>query len=177
MMCCHGRMSEDAGWSCTGGAWCFVPLLIVFGLTACGFQLRQPVEIPSEYNPMFIEGGSLVRQALIDQLAGSAVQLTGDKKTAGLVVRIIREQSTSRLLAVDQNGKALAYGLHYLVSFDAVTRDGTPLVPLQSMDLVRNFDNPNVEVLGKQLESELIYGDMALDAAQRILVRLRAALL
>lgn len=177
MMRCHRRKSEGVGWSCTGGAWCFVPLLIVFGLTACGFHLRQPVEIPADYNPMYIEGGHLVRQALIDQLTGSAVQLSSDKKTAGLVVRIIREQRSSRLLAVDQNGKALAYELHYLVSFDAIAKDGSELVPLQSMDLIRNFDNPDVEVLGKQLESELIYGDMASDVAQRILVRLRAALL
>jgi LPS-assembly lipoprotein len=33
-----------------------------------------------------------------------------------------------------------------------------------------------VEVLGKQLEEELIYEDFATDAADRILMRLRAVL-
>lgn len=160
-----------------GQAWYFVPLLMALGLTACGFHLRQPVEIPPGYNPMFIKGGNLVRQALIDQLAGSQAQLTDDKGAAGLVIRITREQRSSRVLAVDQNGKALAYELHYLVSFDAKVKGDVHQVPEQTMDLVRNFDNPDVEVLGKQLESELIYEDMALDAAQRILLRLRASLL
>lgn len=177
MMCGRGIDRSGLGLIFSGRVWYFGPLLMALGLTACGFHLRQPVEIPPGYNPMFIEGGNLVRLALIDQLSGSAVQLTDNKAAAGLVVRITREQRSSRILAVDQNGKALAYELHYLVSFDAVAKDGGGQVPAQTMDLVRNFDNPDVEVLGKQLESDLIYEDMALDAAQRILVRLRAALL
>ena len=42
---------------------------------------------------------------------------------------------------------------------------------------MRGFDNPDTEVLGKQLESELIYQDLIEDAADRVLIRLRAALI
>jgi LPS-assembly lipoprotein len=42
---------------------------------------------------------------------------------------------------------------------------------------VRTYENPDVEVLGKQLEADLIYEDLAQDAADRILARLRAKLL
>ena len=42
---------------------------------------------------------------------------------------------------------------------------------------MRGFDNPDTEVLGKQLEGELIYQDMIDDAADRVLIRLRAALI
>jgi len=135
------------------------------------------VEIPPGFNPMFIKGGTLVRQAMIDQLTGSNVELTEDREKAGLIVHIKSETRSQRVLAVDQDGKALAYELHYLVRFDAATKDGSAKVPEQRMDLIRNFDNPDVEVLGKQLESELIYEDLATDAAQRILIRLRAMLL
>ncbi|MCF8003337.1 MAG: hypothetical protein K9L32_03865, partial [Chromatiaceae bacterium] len=42
--------------------------------------------------------------------------------------------------------------------------------------LERTFDdNPDVAVLGKQLESDIIYQDMADDAADQVLLRLRAA--
>jgi LPS-assembly lipoprotein len=78
--------------------------------------------------------------------------------------------------AVDSSGKVLAYELHYLVRFDAVGPDGSQRCPAQTLDLVRTFDNPDVEVLGKQLEEELIYQDFATDAADRILMRLRAVL-
>ena len=60
--------------------------------------------------------------------------------------------------------------------FDAVGKDGKERMPPQTLDLVRTFDNPDVEVLGKQLEEELIIQDFATDAADRILMRLRAVL-
>jgi LPS-assembly lipoprotein len=41
---------------------------------------------------------------------------------------------------------------------------------------VRTFENPDVEVLGKQQEAELIYQDLTDEEAIRILARMRAAL-
>ncbi|TCT22673.1 LPS-assembly lipoprotein [Thiobaca trueperi] len=148
-------------------------------LTGCGFHLRGSLEIPPSLNPVFIQApaGSPVRQAFDDRLAGSDVRLAASPAEARLIVRILSEERSSRVVAVDANGKTLAYELHYLVQFDAVGPDGVQRVSRQSMDLIRNFDNPDVEVLGKQLEEELIYQDFAADAADRILMRLRAALI
>lgn len=148
-------------------------------LTGCGFHLRGSLEIPPSLNPIFIQApaGSPVRQAFDDRLAGSDVRLAATPAEARLIVRILSEERASRVAAVDANGKVLAYELHYLVRFDAVGPDGTQRVSPQSMDLIRNFDNPEVEVLGKQLEEEIIYQDFAADAADRILMRLRAALI
>ena len=42
---------------------------------------------------------------------------------------------------------------------------------------MRDFVNPDTEVLGKQLEADLIFEDMQHEAAERILQRLRTALL
>ena len=80
------------------------------------------------------------------------------------------------MVATGSAGKVLAYELHFLVVYDAVTPDGQPRVPEQTLDLSRTFDNPDVEVLGKQLEEAQIYQEFAIDAADRILLRLRAAL-
>lgn len=149
---------------------------VLLAQAGCGFQLRGSVEIPSEYSPLYIQGatGSPVRSAIKDLLVG--MQLTESLAEAKLVLRILSEQRSSRVAAVDVNGKTLAYELHYLVRFDAVGADGNQRVPPQTLDLTRNFDNPDVEVLGKQLEEELIYADFATDAADRILMRLRAVL-
>lgn len=152
---------------------------VAAALTGCGFHLRGSLEIPPSLNPVFIQApaGSPVRQAFDDRLAGSDVRLAASPAEARLIVRILSEERSSRVVAVDANGKTLAYELHYLVQFDAVGPDGVQRVSRQSMDLIRNFDNPDVEVLGKQLEEELIYQDFAADAADRILMRLRAALI
>lgn len=137
------------------------------------------MEIPPALTPMFIQapGGSPVRTAIEDQLSGSTVKLASSAAQAKLILRILSEGRSSWVAAVDASGKALAYELHYQVRFDAVAPDGQQKVPPQTLDLVRNFDNPDVEVLGKQLEEEMIYNDFAVDAADRVLMRLRAVLL
>lgn len=147
-------------------------------VSGCGFQLRGEAEIPLAYQPLFIEAasGSVLRMALDDRLTGSRVQRATDPGRARLVLRILSEERSSRVAAVDINGKTLAYELHYGVRFEVRAADDRVLLAPQSMDLVRHFDNPDVEVLGKQLEEAMLYEDFAADAADRILMRLRAAL-
>ncbi|QGU32043.1 LPS assembly lipoprotein LptE [Thermochromatium tepidum] len=144
----------------------------------CGFQLRGTIEIPSVYNPILIQApsDSAVERALHDLLIGSQVQLTTNPAQARLTLRILSERRSERVAAVDLNGKTLAYELHYLVEFEAVGADGQTRVPRQTLDLTRTFDNPDVEVLGKQIEQAMIYDDFAVEAADRILMRLRAVL-
>jgi LPS-assembly lipoprotein len=144
----------------------------------CGFRLRGSVEIPAAYNPMLIQApvGSPVERAIRDLLVGSQVALTTNPAEAKLTLRILSENRSERVAAVDLNGKTLAYELHYLVDFEAIGPDGQPRVSRQTLDLARTFDNPDVEVLGKQLEQAMLYEDFAVEAADRILMRLRAVL-
>ncbi|MFD2112178.1 LPS assembly lipoprotein LptE [Thiorhodococcus fuscus] len=164
--------------SARGWTWLLIALLVAALASGCGFRLRGEVEIPKDLTPIYVDSnpGSPVRSAIGDLLAGSEVHLTENPAEARLRLRILSESRSSRVAAVDANGKTLAYELHYVVRFDAVSPDGAQKVPPQTMDLVRNFDNPDVEVLGKQLEEDLIYQDFATDAADRILMRLRAVL-
>ncbi len=158
----------------------FSPLLLALLLcSGCGFHLRGSLEIPPALNPILIQAAttSPVRRAIEDLLASSSVRLTTNPAEARLILRILSEERVSRVAAVDVNGKTLAFELHSLVRFDAVTPDGTQKVPPQTLDLMRNFDNSDVEILGKQLEEKLIYTDFAADAADRILMRLRAVLI
>jgi len=151
----------------------FAPLL----LAGCGFHLRGAVEIPQELTPLYIQSGGLIGDAIEARLQGSDVKLTDEPAQAGMVLRIPRQRRRSRVVAVDRRGKALAYVLAYEFSFDAVDARGQTLVSRQDVVLDRTFDdNPNVSVLGKQLESDIIYQDMADDAADQVLLRLRAAL-
>ena len=165
------------------GARIFLAMIVLLtGIlltSACGFKLRGQVEIPPELNPMSIQPqrGSPVRDMLVEQLQGSQVQLAARPQDARIILRLSNEARSSRVVAVDRYGKALAYELHYQVSFDAVAPDGKRLVPAQTIDVIRSHDNPDVEVLGEQLEADLIYEDMIRDAANRILGRLRAILL
>ena len=152
---------------------------LLLGLSACGFKLRGEVEIPPDLNPIYIQGsgGAQVADAIRDRLRGTQVQLAPNAKEAKLVLRILSEARFSRVVAVDRNGRVLSYELHLRVGFDALGADGQVRMRRQDIDLVRGFDNPDTEVLGKQLEGELIYQDLIDDAADRVLIRLRAALI
>ncbi|MBK5968382.1 hypothetical protein CCR91_06255 [Thiorhodovibrio winogradskyi] len=160
-------------------AWMSAWMLTIALLSAggCGFQLRGTVDLPSEYSPVFIQSGGAVGEAMQNRLEGGGLSLTQVAAQAGLIVRVLGQQRSSRIVAVDSNGKALAYELTYAVSFDALGRDGQILISPQWLSAVRTFDdNPNAAVLGEQLESEIIYQDLVADVADRILMRLRAAL-
>ena len=163
----------------TGLLAVLIGALIASQLGGCGFHLRGAVEIPPELNPLYIKArsSSPVRDAIEDQLIGSPVQLTDKPAEARLILRILSEGRSHRVAAVTAQGRVLAYELHYRVSFDAVGAGGETKVKRQTIDLVRTFDNPDVEVLGKQLEQDLIYEDFAFDAADRILMVLRTVLL
>jgi len=152
--------------------------LSLLALAGCGFHLRGALEIPAGLTPLYIQAAtaSPVMQAIKDQLVGSTVPLALTPDKAKLTLRILGEGRSSRVVATDTTGKVLAYELHYLVSYEAVAADGKVRIPKQKLDLVRTFDNPDVEVLGKQLEEVQIYQEFAVDAADRILMRLRTSL-
>ncbi len=152
--------------------------LTLIQLGGCGFHLRGSVDIPPELNPLFIDApaGSLVRDAIAEQLAGGPATLAPGAADAKLILRIRGERRSSRVAATDSSGKVLAYDLRFDVTYDAVAPGGAEKLKPQTLNLVRTFDNPDVEVLGKQLEEEQIYRELAIDAADRILMRLRTAL-
>jgi len=159
--------------------WFALGLAVLLATSACGFKLRGDLGLPPELSPLFIRSppGSQVRDPLIQQLRETQLRLATTPKQARTLIRIRNERRSSRVLSVDENGKVLAYELHYGLIFDAMTADSKQLIAQQSLNLVRSYNNPGQEVLGKQLETDLIHADMLTDAARRILERLRAALL
>jgi len=152
-------------------------LVSVLALAGCGFHLRGAVDIPPDLSPLYIQSGGAVGAAIESRLTGSGVTLTNVPSEAGLILRILSQSRSSRVVALDVDGKGLAYLLTYRVTFDARDATGNELVSQQSLGLDRTFDdNPDVAVLGKALESDIIYQDLASDAADQVLLRLRAAL-
>lgn len=168
-------MSNRHFFCCSQGAFW---LLVILNLTACGFQFRQAVTLPPGVSPIFIQGrnGSPVREALVTQLQMAGVDITDDRRKAHLILRLHKESSDSRVLAVDRAGKALEYELHFDFSFDALNPDSSERIPEETLSITRNYYNPGTNVLGHEVEAELIRAGVAEDMAQRILMRLRLQL-
>ena len=155
-----------------------VILMALSLVTACGFKLRGAVEIPPNLSPVFVEtpGNSLVGGILRERFQLSAVQQAAAAKDARVLVRILSESRRSRVGALDRNGKIIATELFLDLRFDARDATGKVLVEPRALEISRTFENADVEVLGKQLEAEILYAEMGQDAATQILAMLRAAL-
>jgi len=168
---------RQGGRSAGPHRWLTVALLLALVTGGCGFRLRGSLDVPPALSPVYIQSGGLVGDAVAARLQGTAVQVTDRPGDTRLLIRILSEQRGSRVIAVDRQGRSLAFLLSYQVAFDAVDGDGQPVLERQVVSLDRTFDdNPEVATLGKQLESDIIQQQMADDAADQVLLRLRAAL-
>ncbi len=153
-------------------------LLASLLLSACGFQLRGVTELPPVLNPVYVQApqGSRIGHALIRALNTREVPVTRNPGEAGLHIRILEELDSERVAAVNSQGKVIGTELQYRVRFDALGRDGAARVPSQRIVLARDYVNPEIEVIGKAEEAQLIRKDMVQDMADRILHRIKAQL-
>jgi LPS-assembly lipoprotein len=151
--------------------------LVIWLLSGCGFHLREAVEVPAQLTPIYVQGGGAIRRTLDERFNTSGVALAGRAEQARVIIRIHEEHRDRRVSAVDRDGKVIASELLYRVSFDVTDPKGEVRGGRQTINLTRNFVNPDIEVLGKQAEADLLYEDMAQDMADRILQRLKAQLL
>jgi len=117
-----------------------------------------------------------VGRLLSERLDLSGTRLTRDAREARVRIEVLNERRSSRVAAVDRNGKVLAYELGYEFRFVARDDRGQELIPPQAVSVTRTLDNPDVEVLGKQAETEMVYDDMQRESVEVLLARLNAAL-
>lgn len=143
-------------------------------LEGCGFRLRAAPEVDADYMPIYVEAapGSKIAAALYTNLGLDSLTTTVDRKAAGLVIRIINEGHSERISAVNSYGKAIGNELHYQVTFEAVGRNLQPIVTSQTINMVRDYVNPDTEVLGKDAEAAMMRQDLEQDVADRIMRRL-----
>lgn len=151
-----------------------LPLL----MSACGFHLRGAVSVPETLQPIHVVGGgrTAVGGLLVERLDVSGTRLTSDARAARVRIEILNESRSSRVAAVDRNGKVLAYELRYQFQFVARGDDGEELIAPQTISVTRTLDNPNIEVLGKQAETEMVFDDMQRESVEILLARLSASL-
>lgn len=156
-----------------------LPLLLTLALAACGFHLRGPVELPvqlkqtritgvAEYDPLRLE----LKQVLIN--AGAQVLSPTDKTAAS--IEISNKNYSRRVLSVDALGRAAEYGLVLSFAFQVKTAEGKILIPLQSIQINRDFRfDPNA-VLAKDSEEQQIRKEMVRRGVHQLIRRIDASL-
>jgi len=158
-------------------------------LTACGFHLRRPPELPAQMRAIYISdatdyinaninGGTdetpvLVRNLRRDLETGSS-QVVDDPTLATALLNIARVNQYSTLLAINNKGVPLEYKVVYQVEF-SLQVGNVMLIEPQTLVLSRTYNYNIADAIGNQEQEQGLYASMAGDMAQLITFRIEAA--
>lgn len=154
-------------------------VVLLTGLSACGFHLRGEVELPPVMQDTYIDSRDFytgIAHPLRGQLERSGANVLDDRRQASAVLRIVSERSENRVLSVGSSGKATEYELYNEVVFSLSDAAGKELIKPQTVRMTRDlvFD-PN-ELLGKLSEADSVHRQMLESLARQILTRIQVGL-
>lgn len=157
-------------------------VLVVTGmLVGCGFHLRGTTDapgidhLPPELQRVQVHGEPSVEltTGLQRSLRALGVEVVESTAQASGVVDVLSERWLRRVLSIGSDGKVREYELSYIVNFRALDESSNVVVPLQQVNVVRGYFNPEIDVLAKAQEEKIIREEMVQEAARLMLQRLQ----
>lgn len=150
-------------------------ILSMLALPACGYHLRGAVDLPDELKHIYIEGaGAYLHQELKQSLRSADGDLVESPDLAGMIIRVVRDDMRRRVLALDNQGKAIEYELNYTVSFLLLDPKGRILLDRQDIEIDRDFFNSQQDILAKNNEELVIREEIYRQAVRSMFSRARA---
>jgi len=156
-------------------------MLVAASVGACGFHLRGAVQLPAQMDVVYLQGapplGELGR-AIARSLKSAGSSLTDERATATAVLVIHRDEVKRRVLSVNSSGQVNEYELTYHLNFELRGGEGKgkPLVPAQTITMVRDYTFDPNNVLAKGNEEAQLRQDMIGFAVRQMLRRIDSAL-
>ena len=147
-------------------------LLCLFGLSACGFQLRGNASLPFE--SIYVEGGQDIAIDLQRAIRPTTTKVTENAKDAQAVLQVLSEAREKRILTLSSAGRVNEFRLLYRVNFKVIDKAGLELLSPQQIELRRDITFNDSQTLAKESEETLLYRDMQTDAVQQIFRRMSA---
>ena len=156
-------------------------VLLICSLMGCGFQLKGT---PGSPDSPSLAGTELVlissqprgelTTALREQLRLQGV-VVGEKTTEGLVLRLGGERFQQRNLSLTAQARAAEVELTMIASV-ALSQGATELIVESDAQVVRQFLNDPLNVVGKTEELRLLREEMRQDLAAQIIRRITHSL-
>ena len=154
-------------------------LALTLLLSACGFHLRGHglkeaafafhsiyLQVPAE--TPFVEG-------LRNGLKSYKLALSPAADKADVIFQVVSESRDKQILALSGGGQVNEYQLFYRVSFRVYDNQKRDWLPAGKIELQRDFNYDNSQILAMAQEEAQIYNDMYSDAVQQVLRRLSLA--
>jgi len=156
-----------------------VSLIFLGSLAGCGFHLRPAVVIPPELNNISIAGAAEYAPLTLEfkrvlTRAGATFAPAGTGALSTITLQ--GGNFKKRVLSVDALGRAAEYELLLSYSFKIVTKEGRELVPLQKIELTRDYRFDPNNVLAKDTEEAHIRAEMIRFSVSQAMRRINAVL-
>ena len=114
-------------------------------------------------------------RALARALEQTGAKLS-DQAAGALLLRVSDVRSNRRVLSVDRRNKTVEFELEESFLFSLRDARGAPVTADQRLRALRISLNPEIEVLGRSREEQLLRDDMREELAQQLVERIAAAL-
>lgn len=145
--------------------------LIVATLSACGFHLRGPSEIP--FKSISIEGNTLVISRDLKQaLETSNIAILQSPKDAELRLELVGEENEKRILSLAGTGTVNEYELYYRIHYRTKLASQELWSDVYTIESRRDFTYSDATLLAKQTEEQKLNENMQEDVLNGLMRRL-----
>ncbi|MCK5190464.1 MAG: hypothetical protein KAI44_06215 [Methylococcales bacterium] len=152
-------------------------LITLLFISACGYHLRGSIDLPESLKNVYLQGASgQLGKEFKKTLRSSDGKLVDKVDEAGIVVKVTKETMRRRVLSISSTGRANEYELYYLLNFILLDAKGNELSKTQVIEIHKDYFDNQEQVLGKNIEEQVIRTEMYRQAVNAIFNRSRVAL-
>jgi LPS-assembly lipoprotein len=151
-----------------------IALLLAVCVSGCGFHLQGRTPLPAPLAVTYVVAGdqqSEFVQGLRKALITSGGKIVHSSENASGTIRIVTDTVTQKILSVSANNIPREYELTYTVEF-SVSAPGRELLPLQKVEVTRNYSFNERTLLAKENEEAVLREGMARDLVGIVMRRL-----
>jgi len=152
-------------------------LISVLAMAACGFHLRESAALPPTLQRIHLNvaGGGEFPRMLSRALETSGVTVEDDSGPGIAELRVPTAAFGTDSLTNGGYVRITEYSVHYQVQFDVTGPDGKLLIPLQHINMSREYSYDATNTVGNASQVQEIQHSLNSDMVQAVLFRLQAA--
>ncbi|MEO8802482.1 MAG: LPS assembly lipoprotein LptE [Rudaea sp.] len=152
-------------------------LLVVLALSACGFHLRQNADLPQSMQRIHlaVSGSNSFQRELARALASAGVTVEDNAGPGIAELKVPTAAFSTETLTSGGYARISEYAIHYTVRFGVTDAGGQALVPLQNINMSREYSYDASNTVGNASQVAQIEKSLDNDMVQAIMFRLQAA--
>lgn len=149
-------------------------LLLVLGLTGCGFALRSPPQLA--FSSVYVQASDSPMVVQIKRtLQGQGLKVVQDPQQhmdADVVLEVLAQEKTQYAVGTNAAGQVRELQLRLRLRYKLSTPAGKVLFPETGLEQTRDVSFNETEALSKEIEINTLYRDMQNDIVMQLMRRL-----